>query len=98
MIRSILFNFIFYFSIVFFGILFLPFLISEKFTRYAVRFWATLIIFLLEKLVGAKILYQNKYIIDNKGYLVAANHQSVFDTIFFLSTRNDKILHFIVKQ
>ncbi len=83
MIKSILFNIIFYFSILFFGILFLPFLISEKFTRYAVRFWATLIIFLLEKVVGAKILFQNKYIFDDKGYLVAANHQSVFDTIFF---------------
>ena len=35
------------------------------------------------EIVGAKILYQNKYIFDNKGYLVAANHQSVFDTIFF---------------
>ena len=96
MIKSILFNFIFYFSILFFGILFLPFLISEKFTRYAVRFWATLIIFLLEKLVGAKILYQNKYIFDNKGYLVAANHQSVFDTIFFLK-EFDKVIY-VVKQ
>ena len=61
-IKSIFFNFLFYFSILFFGILFLPFLISEKFTRYAVRFWAILIIFFLEKIVGAKILYQNKYI------------------------------------
>ena len=96
MIKSILFNFIFYFSILFFGILFLPFLISEKFTRYAVRFWATLIIFLLEKVVGAKILFQNKYIFDDKGYLVAANHQSVFDTIFFLK-EFDKVIY-VVKQ
>ena len=97
MIKSILFNFIFYFSILFFGILFLPFLISEKFTRYAVRFWATLIIFLLEKVVGAKILYQNKYIFDNKGYLIAANHQSVFDTIFFLK-EFDKVIYVVKKE
>ncbi len=97
MIRSILFNFIFYFSIVFFGILFLPFLISEKFTRYAVRFWATLIIFLLEKVVGAKILFQNKYIFDDKGYLVAANHQSVFDTIFFLK-EFDKVIYVVKRE
>jgi 1-acyl-sn-glycerol-3-phosphate acyltransferase len=97
MIKSILFNFIFYFSILFFGILFLPFLISEKFTRYAVRFWATLIIFLLEKVVGAKILFQNKYIFDDKGYLVAANHQSVFDTIFFLK-EFDKVIYVVKKE
>jgi 1-acyl-sn-glycerol-3-phosphate acyltransferase len=92
-----LFNFIFYFSILFFGILFLPFLISEKFTRYAVRFWATLIIFLLEKVVGAKILFQNKYIFDDKGYLVAANHQSVFDTIFFLK-EFDKVIYVVKRE
>ncbi len=97
MIKSILFNFIFYFSILFFGILFLPFLISEKFTRYAVRFWATLIIFLLEKVVGAKILFQNKYIFDDKGYLVAANHQSVFDTIFFLK-EFDKVIYVVKRE
>ena len=97
MIKSIFFNFIFYFSILFFGILFLPFLISEKFTRYAVRFWATLIIFLLEKVVGAKILFQNKYIFDDKGYLVAANHQSVFDTIFFLK-EFDKVIYVVKKE
>ena len=97
MIKSIFFNFLFYFSILFFGILFLPFLISEKFTRYAVRFWAILIIFLLEKVVGAKILYQNKYIFDNKGYLVAANHQSVFDTIFFLK-EFDKVIYVVKKE
>ena len=96
-IKSIFFNFIFYFSILFFGILFLPFLISEKFTRYAVRFWATLIIFLLEKVVGAKILFQNKYIFDDKGYLVAANHQSVFDTIFFLK-EFDKVIYVVKKE
>ena len=82
-IKSIIFNFLFYFSIVFFGILFLPFLISEKFTRYAVKFWAILIIFFLEKIVGAKILYQNKYIFDDKGYLVAANHQQLLTLYFF---------------
>jgi len=97
MIKSTLFNFIFYFSILFFGILFLPFLISEKFTRYAVRFWATLIIFLLEKVVGAKILFQNKYIFDDKGYLVAANHQSVFDTIFFLK-EFDKVIYVVKRE
>ena len=72
-------------------------MISEKFTRYAVRFWASLIIFLLEKVVGAKILFKNKYIFDDKGYLVAANHQSVFDTIFFLK-EFDKVIYVVKKE
>ena len=96
-IKSIIFNFIFYFSILFFGVLFLPFLISEKFTRYAVKFWAIIILFFLEKIVGAKILYQNKYIFDNRGYLIAANHQSVFDTIFFLK-EFDKVIYVVKKE
>ena len=84
LVKSILFNLIFYFSIFFFGIVFLPFLISERLTRNAVKFWALFIMFFLEKLIGAKVNYENKYIVDKKGYLIAANHQSVFDTIFFL--------------
>ena len=96
-IKSIFFNFIFYFSILFFGILFLPFLISRKLTNYAVKFWAILVIFFLEKIVGVKVIFQNKYIFDNKGYLIAANHQSVFDTIFFLK-EFDKVIYVVKKE
>ena len=96
-LRSIIFNLIFYFSILFFGILFLPFLISKKLTRLVVKFWACLIIFLLERIVGAKVVYENKYIYNNKGYLIAANHQSVFDTIFFLK-QFDKVVYVVKKE
>lgn len=97
LVKSILFNLIFYFSIFFFGIAFLPFLISEKLTRNAVKFWAHFIMFFLEKLVGAKVNYENKYIADKKGYLIAANHQSVFDTIFFLK-EFDKVVYVVKKE
>ena len=83
LVRSIVFNFLFYFSILFFGILFLPLLISRNLTRIGVKFWAFLVLFFLEKIIGAKVDFQNQYIFNNKGYLIAANHQSVFDTIFF---------------
>jgi len=97
LVKSILFNLIFYFSIFFFGIVFLPFLISERLTRNAVKFWALFIMFFLEKLIGAKVNYENKYIADNKGYLIAANHQSVFDTIFFLK-EFDKVVYVVKKE
>lgn len=96
-VRSIIFNFLFYFTILFFGILFLPLLFSEKLTRQGVRFWALLIIFLLKKIIGAKIIYQNKYVFKKKGYLLAANHQSVFDTIFFLK-EFDKVIYVVKKE
>ena len=95
--KSILFNCVFYFSIFLFGILFLPFLISERLTRKAVKFWAFIVMFSLEKIIGVKIIYQNKYIFDKKGYLIAANHQSVFDTIFFLK-EFDKVIYVIKKE
>ncbi len=95
--KSILFNFIFYFSIFLFGILFLPFLISESLTRRAVKFWAFQVMFFLEKIIGAKIVYQNNHISDKKGYLIGANHQSVFDTIFFLK-EFDKVIYVVKKE
>ena len=95
--RSIVFNFLFYFTIIFFGILFLPFLVSRKLTRLAVRFWSNLIIYFLENLVGANIDFQNNYIFKNEGYLIAANHQSVFDTIFFLR-QFDKVVYVVKKE
>ena len=95
-IKSIFFNFIFYLLVIFYGILFLPCLISKRLTRYAVKFWALSVIF-LEKIIGAKINYKNKYIYDKKGYLIAANHQSVFDTIFFLK-EFDKVVYVVKKE
>ena len=96
-IKSILFNIIFYFTILFFGVLFLPLLVSKKLTRLVVKFWSGIILYLLENLIGAKIVYENNYISKNKGYLIAANHQSVFDTIFFLK-QFDKAIYVVKKE
>jgi len=96
-LRSIVFNFIFYFSILFFGILFLPFLISKRLTRIIVKFWASLIIFFLEIIIGSKVIFENRYIYNNKGYLIAANHQSAFDTIFFLK-EFDRVVYVVKKE
>lgn len=96
-IKSIVFNIIFYFTILFLGLLFLPSLISKKLTRLVVKFWSSIILYLLQSLIGAKIKYENNYIYKNKGYLIAANHQSVFDTIFFLN-KFDKAIYVVKKE
>ena len=97
MLRSVIFNIIFYFSIPVFGIFFLPFLMSHRLTRLVVKIWANFVIISLKVIMGIKINYTNDYIKQNKGYLIAANHQSVFDTIFFLTTF-DKVIYIIKKE
>ena len=96
-LQSILFKIVFYISIAFFGIFFLPCLVSKNATRKVVSLWAKVVIYLLQKLVGIKIDYNNHFIKKNKGYLIAANHQSIFETIFFLK-EFDKVVYVIKKE
>ena len=97
LIKSILFNcYILLFNL-FFGILFLPFLISEKLTRQCCKVLGIYSYVFFRKNNWTKIIYQNKYISDKKGYLIAANHQSVFDTIFFLK-EFDKVIYVVKKE
>ena len=95
--RSIIFTIIFYSSILFFGLFFLPSLISRKLATYVVKIWAKIIILSLKHVIGIKIQFLNSFIKNNKGYLIAANHQSVFDTIFFLTTF-DKVIYIVKKE
>ena len=91
------FNFVFYFSILFVGILFLPVLISRKLTRKTVRVWSKCIIFFLTKVLNIKIVIKNNYLKDKAGQVIAANHQSAFDTIFFLAAF-EKTIYIIKKE
>ena len=96
-LKVFLFNFIFYFSILFFGLLLLPILISRKLTRKTVRVWSKCIIFFLTKVLNIKIVFKNNYLKDKEGQVIAANHQSAFDTIFFLAAF-DKTIYIIKKE
>ena len=96
-LRIYFFNFIFYFSILFFGILLLPVLISRTLTRKTVRTWAKFIIFFLKKILKIRIIFKNNHLKDKDGQVIAANHQSAFDTIFFLAAF-DKIIYIIKKE
>ena len=97
LLKVFLFNFIFYFSILFFGLLLLPILISRKLTRKTVRVWSKCIIFFLTKVLNIKIVFKNNYLKDKGGQVIAANHQSAFDTIFFLAAF-DKTIYIIKKE
>ena len=81
-IKIYFFNLFFYFSVIFFGLLFLPVLISRNLTRKIVGLWAKLIIFFLEITLNIKVVFKNKYLKNHEGQVIAANHQSAFDTIF----------------
>ncbi len=95
--RSLIFNVIFYSSIVFFGITCLPALCSRKLTRLVVVCWSRMIILSLQKIIRTKICYENRHILKKKGYLIAANHQSAFDTIFFFK-EFDKVIYIVKKE
>ena len=97
LLKVFFFNFIFYFSILFFGLLLLPILISRTLTRKTVRIWAKTIIFFLEKIFKIKTIFNNCYLKNNEGQIIAANHQSAFDTIFFLAVF-DKTIYVIKKE
>ena len=94
---STLFKILFYTSIIFMGILFIPSLLSKRSTRLTVRIWSQLIIFLLQRIIGVEITFENKFLNKNQGYLLAANHQSIFETIFFLK-EFDKVVYIIKKE
>ena len=96
LLKIYFFNFIFYFSILFFGLLLSPILISRNLTRKTVRIWSKCIIFFLTKILKIKIIFKNNYLKDKEGQVIAANHQSVFETIFFLAAFNKTI--YIIKK
>lgn len=75
----------------------MPVLISRFYTRLVVRNWAKVILILLENILNIKIHFNNKYLKDDKGQIIAANHQSAFDTIFFLAAF-DKTIYIIKKE
>ena len=96
-LRVFFFNIIFYFSILFFGLLLLPILTSRTLTRKTVRVWAKCIILVLTKVLNIKIVFKNNSLKEKKGQVIAANHQSAFDTIFFLAAF-DKTIYIIKKE
>ena len=95
-LRSLIFNLVFYTSIIFFGIIFIPLLASKNLTSKGIKLWAQVIVCSLKKILHIKIKFDNKHINNSNGVMIAANHKSAFDTIYFLA-KFDKVIY-IVKQ
>lgn len=95
-LRSAIFNFVFYVSIIFFGIIFIPLLSSKRLTSKGIKLWAKIVVYALKKILNIKIKFDNKHISNSNGAMIAANHKSAFDTIYFLA-KFDKVIY-IVKE
>ena len=95
-LKSSIFNLVFYISIVFFGIIFIPLLPSKNLTAKGIKLWAQIVIYALKKILTIKIKFENSHVSNTYGAIIAANHKSAFDTIYFLA-KFDKVIY-IVKE
>ncbi len=85
LINSIIFNGFFVLGTFFMGLFCLPVLPSKKLTKEVSIIWANFSIFILKKIIKVKIELRGFDKIPKKGALIAANHQSAFETIFFIN-------------
>ncbi|MDA9559243.1 1-acyl-sn-glycerol-3-phosphate acyltransferase [Alphaproteobacteria bacterium] len=95
-LKSSIFNLVFYISIIFFGIIFIPLLPSKKLTAKGIKLWAQIVIYALKKILIIQIKFENNHVSNSNGAIIAANHKSAFDTIYFLA-KFDKVIY-IVKE
>ena len=85
-LRSLLFNLLFFGITAVIGILAIPILmLPSRFTLRVTRLWAKLVILALRFAVGVRIEVRGWENIPPGGVVVAAKHQSAFDTIIWLS-------------
>ena len=83
-IRSLLFNFLFFNTTFILGIVCLPLLLSQKASVELSGLWAKLTIYYLKIICGIKISYKGYKKLDNDSNIFALRHESVLDTILFL--------------
>ena len=78
------------------GFAFLPALFSIKLTKAVSRIWANYCIFILKKIIKVSIEVRGLNKLPKKGVLIAANHQSAFETIFFINILQNPV--YILKK
>ena len=83
-IRSLLFNFLFFNTTFILGIICLPLLLSQKASIKLSVFWAKLTIYYLKIICGIKISYKGYEKLNSDSKVFALRHESVLDTILFL--------------
>lgn len=89
-LRSALFNALFFALTALMGVLALPLLLAPRGAIVAVlRLWARLVILLLRIVCGARVELRGMHHIPAGGAVLAAKHQSAFDTIVWLALLPD---------
>jgi 1-acyl-sn-glycerol-3-phosphate acyltransferase len=95
--RSLLYNFIFYLTVLILMIVGLPMLIGgRRGTFVMARLWASASTWLLEKICNLRIEYRGVTNIPQGGYIIAAKHQSFLETFALL--RNSRDFSIILKK
>src|SRR4051794_40825306 len=96
-LRSFLFNAAFYLNLLFWMLLCLPlFVLPRKTFMLAPRAWALSSLWLLRTIAGTKVEFRGRERIPDGGLLVAAKHQSVWETFALISIFPDPA--FILKR
>ena len=97
-LRSIIFNILFFIMSAFIGLLFLPILLSSSLTRSISHKWAIVSIYLLNKVCKIEIEIDKEKLeaFNNSQVLFAIRHESVLETILFLAYFPD--IKYIVKK
>ncbi|MBU8541096.1 lysophospholipid acyltransferase family protein [Falsiroseomonas tokyonensis] len=85
-LRSLVFNILFFSLTAFIGILALPaLLLPVEAMRWVTRFWAQSVMLALRHVVGVRLEVRGWHHLPEGGVVIAAKHQSAFDTLIWLS-------------
>jgi 1-acyl-sn-glycerol-3-phosphate acyltransferase len=96
-VRSLLFNVVFYLNLVLWLVLLVPgFLVPRRTFMQGVKLWAHFSLWLLRVVAGTKIEVRGREKIPAGGALVAAKHQSLWETFALLTLFDDPT--FILKR
>jgi 1-acyl-sn-glycerol-3-phosphate acyltransferase len=89
-VRSILFNVLFYLNLVVLMIVGLPMMFGGRMAIFALgRLWGAVSVWLLDKICGLKLEYRGVENIPAGGYILAAKHQSFLETFALLKHAPD---------
>ncbi len=85
LLRSVLFNLLFFCLTILVAVLALPFLAGDgTVLRWAARRWAAMIIWLMRWICGIRLRIEGQEHLPQGACLIASNHQSAFDTIVWM--------------
>jgi 1-acyl-sn-glycerol-3-phosphate acyltransferase len=94
-LRSALFNLVFYFNLVFFLLVFSPLLLGPRSAAmWALKLWARTSTGLLELIAGTRLEIRGREQIPKGAALIAAKHQSLFETFAVLPLLEDPAMIF----